>query len=80
MRDVVADVRDPDSVDQAGRAALEEFGGLQINVASMAAVLPVNGLVPYTVAKHGVRGLSDVLREELRLLGAPVGSASSCQG
>jgi len=126
VRGVVTDVRDPDAVDRAGRAAVEEFGALHVavnnagvvnrgnswelsleewrrvldvnlwgvihgvrsfvplilasgqeghvvNVASMAAVLPVDRLGPYTVAKHGVLGLSDVLREELRLLGAPVG-------
>jgi NAD(P)-dependent dehydrogenase (short-subunit alcohol dehydrogenase family) len=38
-------------------------------------VLDVNlwGVGPYTVAKHGVLGLSDVLRAELADLGAPVG-------
>ena len=30
-------------------------------------------LGPYTVAKHGVLGLTDVLRAELEALGAPVG-------
>ena len=44
-----------------------------VNVASMAAVLPVDRLGPYTVAKHGVLGLSDVLRIELLGIGAPVG-------
>jgi NAD(P)-dependent dehydrogenase (short-subunit alcohol dehydrogenase family) len=44
-----------------------------VNVASMAAVLPLRRLGPYTVAKHGVLGLSDVLRAELADLGAPVG-------
>lgn len=31
------------------------------------------GLAPYTVAKHGVLGLSDVLRADLAAVGAPVG-------
>lgn len=44
-----------------------------VNTASMAAVLPRDRLGPYTVAKHGVLGLSDVLRAELAALGAPVG-------
>jgi NAD(P)-dependent dehydrogenase (short-subunit alcohol dehydrogenase family) len=44
-----------------------------VNTASMAAVLPHDRLGPYTVAKHGVLGLSDVLRAELDVLGAPVG-------
>jgi NAD(P)-dependent dehydrogenase (short-subunit alcohol dehydrogenase family) len=47
--------------------------GHVVNTASMAAVLPVAKLGPYTVAKHGVLGLSDVLRGELAKLGAPVG-------
>jgi len=47
--------------------------GHVVNVASMAAVLPVDRLGPYTVAKHGVLGLSDVLRAELNSIGAPVG-------
>ena len=53
---------------------LESTGeGHVVNVASMAAVLPQDRLGPYTVAKHGVLGLSDVLRAELEAVGAPVG-------
>ena len=47
--------------------------GHVVNTASMAAVLPRDRLGPYTVAKHGVLGLSDVLRAEMEALGAPVG-------
>jgi NAD(P)-dependent dehydrogenase (short-subunit alcohol dehydrogenase family) len=47
--------------------------GHVVNTASMAAVLPLGRLGPYTVAKHGVLGLSDVLRAELEAIGAPVG-------
>ncbi|ABW09882.1 short-chain dehydrogenase/reductase SDR [Parafrankia sp. EAN1pec] len=47
--------------------------GHVVNVASMAAVLPQERLGPYTVAKHGVLGLSDVLRADLAAVGAPVG-------
>jgi len=47
--------------------------GHVVNVASMAAVQAVDRLGPYTVAKHGVLGLSDVLRLEMRSVGAPVG-------
>jgi NAD(P)-dependent dehydrogenase (short-subunit alcohol dehydrogenase family) len=47
--------------------------GHVVNTASMAAVLSLPGLGPYTVAKHGVLGISDVLRAELRAMGAPVG-------
>lgn len=52
--------------------ASEEEGHV-VNTASMAAVLPLDRLGPYTVAKHGVLGLSDVLRAEFAVLGAPIG-------
>jgi NAD(P)-dependent dehydrogenase (short-subunit alcohol dehydrogenase family) len=39
--------------------------GHVVNIASMAAVHAIAELGPYTVAKHGVLGLSDVLRAEL---------------
>jgi NAD(P)-dependent dehydrogenase (short-subunit alcohol dehydrogenase family) len=52
-------------------AAGEE--GHIVNTSSMAAVLALPGIGPYTVAKHGVLGLSDVLRAELEAVGAPVG-------
>ncbi|MDQ4098829.1 MAG: SDR family NAD(P)-dependent oxidoreductase, partial [Actinomycetota bacterium] len=47
--------------------------GHVVNIGSMASVAPLAKLGPYTVAKHGVLGLSDVLRAELRAAGAPVG-------
>ncbi len=47
--------------------------GHVVNTASMAAVDIIPKLGPYTVAKHGLLGLSDVLRAELAALGAPVG-------
>jgi len=47
--------------------------GHVVNTASMAAVTAIPRLGPYTVAKHGVLGLSDVLRAELAAIGAPVG-------
>jgi NAD(P)-dependent dehydrogenase (short-subunit alcohol dehydrogenase family) len=47
--------------------------GHVVNVASMAAVTARAGIGPYTVAKHGVLGLSDVLRAELEAADAPVG-------
>jgi NAD(P)-dependent dehydrogenase (short-subunit alcohol dehydrogenase family) len=46
-----------------------------VNVASMAAVLTLPNLAPYTVAKHGVLGVTDVLRAELAALGAPVAAS-----
>ena len=47
--------------------------GHVVNVASMASVTALAGLGPYTVTKHGVLGLSDVLRAELVSSGAPIG-------
>lgn len=47
--------------------------GHVVNTASMAAVAPLAEVGPYSVAKHGVLALSDVLRAELDDLGAPVG-------
>ena len=47
--------------------------GHVVNTASMAAVLPLGNLGPYTVAKHGVLGLSDVLRAEFEDMGVPIG-------
>jgi NAD(P)-dependent dehydrogenase (short-subunit alcohol dehydrogenase family) len=47
--------------------------GHVVNVASLAAVLPVDRLAPYTVAKHGLLGLSDALRLDLATIEAPVG-------
>ena len=47
--------------------------GHVVNVASMAAVYALGGLGPYTVAKHGVLGLSDVLRADLAAANAPIG-------
>jgi NAD(P)-dependent dehydrogenase (short-subunit alcohol dehydrogenase family) len=47
--------------------------GHVVNVASMAAVSAIGRIAPYTVAKHGVLGLSDVLRADLHAIGAPVG-------
>ena len=47
--------------------------GHVVNTASMAAVVALDRLGPYTVAKHGVLGISDVLRAEFAALGAPIG-------
>jgi NAD(P)-dependent dehydrogenase (short-subunit alcohol dehydrogenase family) len=49
--------------------------GHVVNVASMAAVSPLDRLGPYTVAKHGVLGLTDVLAAEFSSLGVPVGAS-----
>jgi NAD(P)-dependent dehydrogenase (short-subunit alcohol dehydrogenase family) len=55
------------------RILASEEEGHVVNTASMAAVLSLGRLGPYTVAKHGVLGLSDVLRAELESLQAPIG-------
>jgi NAD(P)-dependent dehydrogenase (short-subunit alcohol dehydrogenase family) len=47
--------------------------GHVVNTASMAAVQAIPNIAPYVVAKHGVLGLSDVLRLELASIDAPVG-------
>ena len=47
--------------------------GHVVNVASMAALTALGGLGPYTVAKHGILGLSDVLRADLVAADVPVG-------
>jgi NAD(P)-dependent dehydrogenase (short-subunit alcohol dehydrogenase family) len=44
-----------------------------VNTASMAAVIARPQIGPYTVSKHGILGLSDVLRSELAALKAPIG-------
>lgn len=49
--------------------------GHVVNVASMAAVSPLARLGPYSVSKHGVLGLTDVLGAEFTQLGAPVGAS-----
>ncbi len=44
-----------------------------VNTGSLASVLGLRMLSSYTVAKHGVLGLSDVLRADLDALEAPIG-------
>jgi NAD(P)-dependent dehydrogenase (short-subunit alcohol dehydrogenase family) len=55
------------------RILASEEEGHVVNTASMASVMALGRLGPYTVAKHGVLGLSDVLRAEMASLQAPVG-------
>jgi len=47
--------------------------GHVVNVASMASVVPVPGIGPYNVSKHGVLALSETLQAELAQMGASVG-------
>jgi NAD(P)-dependent dehydrogenase (short-subunit alcohol dehydrogenase family) len=44
-----------------------------VNTASMAAVLAVPGIGPYTASKHAVLGISEAMHTELRSIGAPIG-------
>ena len=52
---------------------IEAGAGHVVNIASMAAMVPHVGIGPYTVAKHGVLGLSEVLKAELDAGGLPIG-------
>jgi len=47
--------------------------GHVVNTGSMASVAPQANLAAYTATKHAVLGISDCLREELVVAGAPVG-------
>jgi NAD(P)-dependent dehydrogenase (short-subunit alcohol dehydrogenase family) len=47
--------------------------GHVVNMASMASVVPVPGISPYNVSKHGVLALSETLQAELIQMGASVG-------
>jgi NAD(P)-dependent dehydrogenase (short-subunit alcohol dehydrogenase family) len=47
--------------------------GHVVNVASMAALVPIANMGPYTASKHAVLGISDVLRAELETAGVNVG-------
>ena len=47
--------------------------GHVVNVASMASVVPVAGISPYNVSKHGVLALSETLQAELVDIGASIG-------
>ncbi|MCS7298003.1 MAG: SDR family oxidoreductase [Bacteroidia bacterium] len=55
-----------------GRHFAQRRSGHIINIASMAGVAPVPGVVGYTATKFGVRGLSLALDMELRPQGVPV--------
>jgi NAD(P)-dependent dehydrogenase (short-subunit alcohol dehydrogenase family) len=48
-------------------------GGHIVNVASMAAVVPVLEINPYNVSKAGILALSEILKAELMDIGAPIG-------
>jgi len=52
---------------------IEAGEGHVVNISSMAAFVPYAGVGPYTVSKHGVLGLSEVLKAELDATGLPIG-------
>lgn len=54
--------------------------GHVVNTASMAGLTSTPMLGPYTVAKHGVVALSEVLAKDLELMGAKVGVSVLCPG
>lgn len=51
-----------------------------VNTASMAALMPVPGLVPYCASKYAVLGLSEAMREDLEGEGGRIGVSVLCPG
>jgi NAD(P)-dependent dehydrogenase (short-subunit alcohol dehydrogenase family) len=59
---------------------IEAGEGHVVNISSMAAFVPHAGVGPYTVSKHGVLGLSEVLKAELDATGLPIGVSAVFPG
>ena len=55
-------------------------GGHIVNTASMAGLLAVPGLTPYSATKFAVVGLSEAMAAELALEGSPIGVSILCPG
>jgi len=55
-------------------------GGHIVNTASMAALMPVPGLVPYCASKYAVIGLSETMAEDLAVEGCDIGVSVLCPG
>lgn len=55
-------------------------GGHMVNTASMAALMPVPGLVAYCASKYAVIGLSEAMIEDLAVEGSNVGVSILCPG
>lgn len=55
-------------------------GGHIINTASMAALMPVPGLVAYCASKYAVIGLSEAMAEDLAAEGSNIGVSILCPG
>uniref|UniRef100_A0A914MYQ6 Short-chain dehydrogenase/reductase 3 n=1 Tax=Meloidogyne incognita TaxID=6306 RepID=A0A914MYQ6_MELIC len=56
----------------------KEFLGHIVNVASLAGLAGINGLVDYCASKHGAVGLSEALRSELLSQGLPITVTTVC--
>ncbi len=55
-------------------------GGHIVNTASMAALMPVPGLVAYCASKYAVIGLSEAMAEDLAVEGCNIGVSILCPG
>lgn len=55
-------------------------GGHIVNTASMAALMPVPGLVAYCASKYAVIGLSEAMAEDLAAEGSSIGVSILCPG
>ncbi|MEO0062852.1 MAG: hypothetical protein RLZZ08_1412 [Pseudomonadota bacterium] len=55
-------------------------GGHIVNTASMAALMPVPGLVAYCASKYAVIGLSEAMAEDLAVEGSNIGVSILCPG
>ena len=56
----------------------KNFLGHIVNVASLAGLAGINGLVDYCASKHGAVGLSEALRSELLSQGLPITVTTVC--
>ncbi len=59
---------------------LEQGVGHVVNTASVAGLLPIPFMGPYTASKHAVVGLSEALFHELAMAGSDVGVSVLCPG
>jgi len=59
---------------------LEQGAGHVVNTASVAGLLPIPFMGPYTVSKHAVVGFSEAVFHELGMMGAAVGVSVLCPG
>jgi NAD(P)-dependent dehydrogenase (short-subunit alcohol dehydrogenase family) len=54
--------------------------GHVVNTASAAGLFPIAGIAPYCAAKHAVAVMTEVLDQDLRRAGAPIGVSLLCPG